>query len=86
VIVQGHRLSTIDLFDGTLTLLTGSSGRAWQSAVTLLADDLPLQVLRVGAELSDPTGELTERYGLAGDGAGTGAPRWIRRVVHGRGR
>jgi putative polyketide hydroxylase len=69
VIVQGHRLSTIDLFDGTLTLVTGSSGGAWQSAVTLLADDLPLQVLRVGAELSDPTGELTERYGLAGDGA-----------------
>jgi putative polyketide hydroxylase len=69
VVVRGQRLSTIDLFDRTLTLLTGSSGGTWRAAAAALPTDLPLQVLRVGTEVSDPTGELSERYGLAGDGA-----------------
>jgi 2-polyprenyl-6-methoxyphenol hydroxylase-like FAD-dependent oxidoreductase len=69
VIVQGQRLSTVDLFDRTLTLLTGSAGGTWRAAAAALPTDPPLQVLGIGTELSDPTGELTERYGLAGDGA-----------------
>jgi len=67
--VQGQRLSTIDLFDSTLTLLTGPASGAWRAAASGLPASLPLQVLAIGAELSDPTGKLTERYGLAGAGA-----------------
>ena len=69
IVVEGRRLSTIDLFDGTLTLLTGASGWAWRSAAGALPADLPLQLLAVDTEVSDPTGELTKRYGLTGDGA-----------------
>jgi putative polyketide hydroxylase len=67
--MQGRRLSTIDLFDGRLTLLISASGWAWRTAADALQARPPLQVLAIGAELSDPTGALTERYGLAGDGA-----------------
>lgn len=35
----------------------------------MLPADVPLQVLAVGTELSDPTGQLTARYGLSRDGA-----------------
>jgi putative polyketide hydroxylase len=67
--MQGRRLSTIDLFDGRLTLVISASGWAWRTAADALQARPPLQVLAIGAELSDPTGALTERYGLAGDGA-----------------
>jgi putative polyketide hydroxylase len=67
--VQGQRLSTIDLFDSTLTLLTGPASGAWRAAASGLPASLPLHVLAIGTELSDPTGKLTERYALAGAGA-----------------
>jgi putative polyketide hydroxylase len=67
--LQGKRLSIIDLFDGKLTLLIGASGGAWRTAADALPTDLPFQLLAVGTEIADPTGELTERYGLAGDRA-----------------
>jgi putative polyketide hydroxylase len=69
ILVDGRRLSTIDLFDGRLTLLTGASGWAWRAAAAALPADLPFQLLAVDTEVSDPTGELTKRYGLTGDGA-----------------
>jgi len=65
----GRRLSTIDLFDGKLTLLIGASGASWRTAADALLAGPPLHVLAIGTELSDPTGEVTERYGLAGDQA-----------------
>ena len=67
--VQGRRLSTIDLFDGKLTLLISAAGSVWRTAADTLPAGPPLQVLVIGTELSDPTGALTERYGLAGGGA-----------------
>jgi 2-polyprenyl-6-methoxyphenol hydroxylase-like FAD-dependent oxidoreductase len=67
--VLGQRLSTIDLFDNTLTLLTGALGGAWRAAAAAVPADLPFQLLSVGGEISDPTGQLVERYGLAGDRA-----------------
>lgn len=67
--VQGRRLSTIELFDRKLTLLIGAAGSVWRAAADALPAGPPLQVLAIGTELADPTGALTERYGLAGDGA-----------------
>jgi putative polyketide hydroxylase len=67
--VKGQRLSTIDLFDGGLTLLIGASGEGWRAAAAALPAVVPMRVLAVGREMSDPTAALTERYGLAGDGA-----------------
>ena len=66
---RGQRLSTIDLFESTLTLLTGPASGAWRTAASRLPASLPLQMLAIGSELSDPTGKLTERYGLAGAAA-----------------
>jgi putative polyketide hydroxylase len=62
---RGTRISTIDLFDGRLTLLTGRDGEAWHRA----AAGLPLQVLSVGRDLHDEDGMFTDRYGLGETGA-----------------
>jgi len=67
--VRGKRLSTIDLFDGHLTLMIGAAGEAWRTAATRLPPGPPFQVLAAGMEISDPTGELVQRYGLAGTAA-----------------
>ena len=67
--LHGKRLSTIDLFDGHLTLMIGVAGDAWRAAATMLPSGPPFQVLAVGTEISDPTGELVQRYGLAGTAA-----------------
>ena len=66
--VQGKRLSTIDLFDGRLTLLIGAAGEAWRAAATMLPAGPPFQVLTVGTECPIRP-ELVQRYGLAGTGA-----------------
>jgi hypothetical protein len=67
--LHGKPLSTIDLFDGHLTLMIGAAGEAWRAAATMLPSGPPFQVLAVGTEISDPTGELVQRYGLAGTAA-----------------
>jgi 2-polyprenyl-6-methoxyphenol hydroxylase-like FAD-dependent oxidoreductase len=64
---EGAQVSILDLYDGRLTLVTGTRGDAWASAATELADGLPLQVVRLDTE-SDPSGTAILRYGLgAGD-------------------
>jgi 2-polyprenyl-6-methoxyphenol hydroxylase-like FAD-dependent oxidoreductase len=68
--VTGRRLSTLDLFDGRLTLLTGPEGAGWCAAARRLAvDDLPLAVLRLGPDLPDPDSSLALRYGVGARGA-----------------
>jgi 2-polyprenyl-6-methoxyphenol hydroxylase-like FAD-dependent oxidoreductase len=67
--MKGRRLSTIDLFDGHLTLMIGAAGEPWRGAAMMLPPGPPFQVLAVGTEISDPTGELVQRYGLAGTAA-----------------
>ena len=66
VTVDGRRRSTLDLFDGRLTLLVGRRGAAWRAAADRLRGDLPLTVLGLGRELGD--GPL-RGYGLDPDGA-----------------
>jgi 2-polyprenyl-6-methoxyphenol hydroxylase-like FAD-dependent oxidoreductase len=67
--VTGRRMSTLDLFDGRLTLLTGSAGSDWCAAAGRLALDLPLAVLRLGPDVPDPDGSLARRYGVGARGA-----------------
>lgn len=67
---DGEEISTLDLFDGRFTLLTGADGSDWRAAATELAElGVPLAVFSLGVELGDPTGELVARYGLADRGA-----------------
>lgn len=56
----GRSRSTLDLFDGRLTLLTGSGGDRWSPATVR---DVPLQVLAAGREGREP--ELAAAYRLA---------------------
>ena len=64
-----RRVSTIDLFDGSFTLITGSDAQPWRAAAAELADTgVPISVLSLGAELTDPYGELESRYQLADQG------------------
>ncbi len=62
----GQRRSTLDLFDGRLTLLAGPGGTTWDEA--LATSDVPVQVLVAGTDVRDTTGDLERRYRL-GDGA-----------------
>jgi putative polyketide hydroxylase len=64
-----RRVSTIDLFDGCFTLITGSDGQPWRAAAAELGEaGVPISVLSLGAELSDPYGELVRRYELTDRG------------------
>lgn len=68
--VTGRRVSTLDLFDGRLTLLTGPGGSDWCSAAHRLPVGYPpLAVLRFGPDLPDPDGSLALRYGVGARGA-----------------
>lgn len=61
-----RHVSTIDLFDGSFTLITGPDAQPWRAAVAELAETgVPISVLSLGAELADPYGELVSRYQLA---------------------
>ena len=59
----GDRRSTIDLFEGRLTLLAGPGGHGWHDAVVDVSD-VPVQVLVVGQDLVDTDGEVERRYRL----------------------
>lgn len=67
--MAGRRLSTLDLFDGRFTLLTGSAGGAWRLAADRLTAGSPLAALRLGPDLGDPDGTLAVRYGVSEGGA-----------------
>jgi hypothetical protein len=70
VAARGRRRSTLDLFDGRLTLVVGRRGRGWRRAAAHLAGTgLPIVALSVGRELADPDGRLALRFGLGDSGA-----------------
>jgi putative polyketide hydroxylase len=59
------RLSTVDLFDGRLTVLTGACADRWRLACAELAcAGVPIRAVSLGHELEDPTGALAALYGL----------------------
>ncbi|HET6939814.1 MAG TPA: FAD-dependent monooxygenase, partial [Nocardioides sp.] len=57
-----RRVSTIDLYDGRLTLIASDDG--WQEAAASVG--VPVRLLTVGTDLLDEDGELTSRYRLDG--------------------
>ena len=57
----GRHRSTLDLFDGTLTLLTSADGRPWARAAAAVTG-VPFQVLVDGRDVHGVT--LAARYGL----------------------
>jgi hypothetical protein len=57
----GRHRSTLDLFDGTLTLLTSADGRPWARAAAAVTG-VPFQVLVDGRDVHG--GTLAARYGL----------------------
>jgi 2-polyprenyl-6-methoxyphenol hydroxylase-like FAD-dependent oxidoreductase len=81
--LHGRRVSTLDLFDGHLTVLTGAPGRRWRIAVGAdRRSGVPTTVLSVGGDLPDPDGRVARAFGLTPTGAvlvrpdGHVAARW----------
>ncbi|MGH3774964.1 MAG: FAD-dependent monooxygenase [Pseudonocardiaceae bacterium] len=67
---RGSRVSTLDLFDGHLTVLTGPRDGPWRRAVAeLAADGLPIVALSAGHDLHDEDGAFARRYRLGDAGA-----------------
>ena len=68
---DGVKLSTVDLFGTGWVLLTGSGGGIWHAAADHAADVLAIRLAGhgLGPALTDPTGTLTERYGIGETGA-----------------
>ena len=65
----GRPVSTLDLFDGRLTLLTGRRADGWRDAASMLAAyGTPVESLADGSDLVDDGG-LARRYGLGDGGA-----------------
>lgn len=67
----GSALSTVDLFGTGWVLLTGQGGGIWHAAADHAADLLAIRLVGhgLGAALADPTGTLTQRYGIGETGA-----------------
>ncbi|MGH3765985.1 MAG: FAD-dependent monooxygenase [Pseudonocardiaceae bacterium] len=64
------RISTLDLFDGHLTVLTGPRGGPWcRATVELAASGLPIVALSVGRDLSDEDGAFARGYRVGDAGA-----------------
>ncbi|MFB8171062.1 FAD-dependent oxidoreductase [Kitasatospora purpeofusca] len=72
----GVRLSTLDLYEQTMVLLTGSAGTAWQEGARRAADRLavPLEAFRIGPDGEDdlapePGEDFAALHGIGPDGA-----------------
>ncbi|MGH3874801.1 MAG: FAD-dependent monooxygenase [Pseudonocardiaceae bacterium] len=67
---DGSRVSTLDLFEGRLTVLTGPQGEPWhQAVVELAATGLPIVALAAGHDLLDEDGAFAQHYRLGAAGA-----------------
>ncbi|WP_116204115.1 FAD-dependent oxidoreductase [Amycolatopsis circi] len=68
---DGGRVSTVDLFTGSFTVLAGPDGEAWTTAAARVASTLGIEMpaYRIGAELRDTGGEFSRSYGLSASGA-----------------
>ncbi|MFD9967439.1 aklavinone 12-hydroxylase RdmE [Streptomyces sp. NPDC059017] len=67
----GQRISTVDLFGSGWLLITGEDGAGWTEWALGAGDELgvPVQVHGLATDLSDPGGELAERFGIGTGGA-----------------
>lgn len=84
---DGARISTLDLFDGRLTVLTGPRDGPWQRAATELATDgLPIVALSAGRDLYDEDGAFARHYHLGDAGAALVRPDGVSRMASSRAR
>lgn len=68
--LRGRRLSTLDLFEGRLTVLAGPDADwARAGAGRLRAELLPVRTVTAGRDIRDPAGDLLDRFGLSSTGA-----------------
>ena len=83
-LVEGRQISTLDLFDGRFTLITGADGSGWRAAADELAETgMPLSVLGLGVEFDDPLGSWSRATGWA-TAVRPGPTRRLRGVGKGR--
>jgi 2-polyprenyl-6-methoxyphenol hydroxylase-like FAD-dependent oxidoreductase len=68
---NGSQLSTLDLSGTGFVLFTGADGHPWVEAASAVADALgvPVDVLRIGADLEDPGDAFFSSYGIDTSGA-----------------
>jgi putative polyketide hydroxylase len=67
--VAGRQRSTLDLFDGRLTVISGPSGeQVLRTCRELEASGVPISAYRIGVDILDSDGRLDEIYGLGRDG------------------
>ena len=67
---RGRRMSTLDLFEGRLTVLAGPEADwARAGAGRLRADLLPVRTVTAGRDIRDPGRDLLDRFGLTSTGA-----------------
>ncbi|MGW5852019.1 aklavinone 12-hydroxylase RdmE [Streptomyces sp. NPDC055254] len=68
---EGERISTVDLFGSGWLLMTGAEGAPWTAWARSASQALgvPLAVHGPGIDVSDPDGELAERFGIGRGGA-----------------
>lgn len=68
---DGRKLSTLDLFTGAFTLLTGARGADWDAAASAVAArfGVELDVRRIGGALRDPEDRWPDAYGITSTGA-----------------
>ena len=67
---RGRRISTLDLFEGRLTVLAGPDADwARAGAGRLRAELLPIRTVTAGRDIRDPGGDLLDRFGLSSTGA-----------------
>jgi putative polyketide hydroxylase len=67
--LAGAGLSTLDLFDGRLTLLTGPDGDPWRTAARRAGADVPLTVVALGTDVPDRHGRYLHDLGIEAGGA-----------------
>lgn len=67
----GKRISTVDLFGSGWLLMTGADGAGWTEWARAASAELgvPLEVHGLATDLSDPDGEMAERFGIGTSGA-----------------
>jgi putative polyketide hydroxylase len=68
---SGAKVSTVDLFTGSFTLLAGAEGAAWTAAARAVAAELGIEIdaHRLGDGLRDPEKRFLDAYGIGGSGA-----------------
>ena len=68
---DGAEESTLDLFGRSFVLLAGPQGDSWCTAARTAADafGVPMRTYRLGAELTDRSGQFETAYGTGQAGA-----------------